>query len=176
MARLFGIFVLCFFSTFSLKAQSVAADSPEYKLVVDYGKTLKQLVTSWHSKTDGEIIDQKFSSPKIISGQKTEIALKIFHFDQTVSSQEVLSQMEQAGYRPATLFELLSFCIASLANLKAGEQFPLFPILALGSCRFDSDGIKWLPYLVAVGNENRIYFRSFDTRWNTYFRFLGVHK
>jgi hypothetical protein len=78
--------------------------------------------------------------------------------------------MDKAGYRPATLAELLAL----------GEAHPElqkeFPIVALGSIWHDADGNRDVPVLSFDGSRRKLFLNWFVNDWYVNFRFLGVRK
>jgi hypothetical protein len=172
------IVVLLFFSfwTISLSAQSLQPAPTEFKIWVDYSKTLQQGLDEWHCSGSGAVPDKQISSSVKVAVKKAEISLKIFDFDQNISSEEALKKMAEAGYRPALMIELLALCLANVATLEPNKQFPLFPILALGSSWHNPKGGEYVPFLVAIGDKHYFYFRNIKTYWRSNFHFLGVLK
>jgi hypothetical protein len=86
-------------------------------------------------------ISGKGKHPSIHSGQ-VKLDLELIHFDKKVmSSDQVLAEFKERGYRPATLPELLAF------EENYPEEQRKYPIIALGSFWQYWDGRRCVPYL-----------------------------
>jgi len=92
---------------------------------------------------------------------------KLFHFERTVSSEEVITEMKLKGWNPATIFDLLEF------GAKNPELQRQIPIIALGSvCEIDS--VRHVVYLRKRGAEREIRLHWFVRPWGGRFLFLAV--
>jgi hypothetical protein len=76
----------------------------EIKLTIDYTKTIKQAIGdgNYDCKNSDITIKHFPVSPEMI-GKKVEVSAKQFHFKRDISSDDAISEMDKAGYRPATL-------------------------------------------------------------------------
>ncbi|MDD2354362.1 MAG: hypothetical protein PHH52_02255 [Patescibacteria group bacterium] len=155
----------------NVQSEKVINSTNEIKLVIDYTKTVEQVIadSNYDWKND-DITAQHFPvSPEMI-GKKAEVSAKLFHFNRGISSDDVISEMDKAGYRPATLMELLVL----------GFLFPelqrQFPIVALGSVWHSARGSHHVPYLSVDGSERSLYLLWFGGDWGPHCRFLGVRK
>lgn len=155
----------------NVQSEKVVDNSGEIILNIDYTKTLEQAITdgNYDWKNPG-ITAQHFPvSPEMI-GKKAEVSAKSFHFNRDISSDDVISEMDKAGYRPATLMELLVL----------GFLFPelqrQFPIVALGSVGHDASDDRYVPDLDVYGGKRGLYLDWFDCDWDARCRFLGVRK
>lgn len=93
----------------------------------------------------------------------------LFHFNRDISSDDVIAEMDKAGYRPATLRELLAL----------GARYPKlqkeFPIIALGSsCHLD--GYRRVPALWCGGYGRCLVLYWFAGDWLVGSRFAAVRK
>ena len=151
--------------------ERVINPTEEIKLTVDYTKTVEQAITdgNYDWKNDDIIVKNFPISPEMI-GKKVEVTTKLFHFNCDISSNDVISEMDKGGYRPATLMELLAL----------GTLFPelqrQFPIVALGSAWRDVDNLRYVPFLGVDASRRRLYLYLFDDDWLTICCFLGVRK
>lgn len=97
--------------------------------------------------------------------------MALFSFGIGISSEDAVLKMDEAGYRPATLMELLVI----------GENWPelqqSFPLVALGSsavvCR---SRIRRVPVLLGSFKNRRLHLSASDCGWFSRYRFLGVRK
>jgi hypothetical protein len=105
--------------------------SPTYRVVVNYNRTLAEMIKAGNYKCANDDINAT-NFPVSGSGM-VEREVVIFHFKKMTSLDEVITEMDNAGYRPAKIDELLAL----------GEAHPelksKFPIIALDSTwRHDS--------------------------------------
>lgn len=155
----------------NVQSKKVVDTANEIKLTIDYTKTVEQAVTDGdYDWKNGDINAKNFPvSPEMV-GKKAEVSAKLFHFNRDISSEDVVSEMDKAGYRPATLMELL---VLGFLFPKLQRQFP---IVALGSVWRDGDDDRWVPCLY-VGNSRRgLNLGWLDSNWDACCRFLGVRK
>ena len=98
---------------------------------VDYNTSLDDMIIKGgYVEVDRGINEKKFPKDSVVldsSCYVCDIFVKIFYFSDNFSTINIIEAMEDAGYRPASLLELLFF----------GEAYPnlqkTFPIVALGS-------------------------------------------
>lgn len=140
-------------------------------LVVDYSRTLQKMISAGnYDWTNSNIIAKNFPISPEMTGKKVEVSANIFHFNKEISSEDAISEMDKAGYRPATLAELLAL----------GEAQPelqrQFPIIALGSVWHRAAGRRYVPCLGVVGVKRGLPLHWFDRGWRAHYRFLAVRK
>lgn len=143
----------------------------EIKLTVDYTKTIEQAIADGkYDWKDSDITAKNFPiSPEMI-GKKSDVSAKLFHFNRDISSDDVISEMDKSGYRPATLMELL------VLGILFPELQRQFPIVALGSIWHDGFDYRHVPYLNVFGSRRGLNLCGFDGGWDAHDRFLGVRK
>lgn len=155
----------------NVQSEKVVDTANEIKLTIDYTKTVGQVITDGnYDYKNSNITSENFPiSPEMV-GKKVEVSAKLFHFNRDISSDDAISEMDQAGYRPATLMELLVL----------GFLFPelqrQFPIIALGSIWLNAHLNRSVPYLDVDGSERKLNLYWFGGVWNARCRFLGVRK
>lgn len=143
----------------------------EISLTVDYNQTVEQMIAAGkYDWKNSDITEKHFPLPAELSGQKTAVSSKLFHFNRDISSEDAIAEMDKAGYRPATLSELLAL------GTKHPELQRQFPIVALGSLWRLAFGLRRVPFLLVDGVERRLGLLWFDYDWYAYYRFLGVRK
>lgn len=153
----------------SLKDEKSASSSgrPTFILEVDGTLTLEQMIANgkYNWKND-DITSKKYP---IADKTKRTAHMELFHFDRDISSEKAVKEMEKAGFRPATIEELLTL----------GENQPelqrQFPIIALGSVAGFSFG-RSVPYLGSGGGDRNLGLNYWAGGWNADVRFLGVRK
>lgn len=155
----------------NVQSKKVVDTANEIKLTVDYTKIVEQAIADGkYDWKNSDITTKNFPvSPEMI-GKKSDISAKLFYFNRDISSDDAISEMDKAGYRPATLMELLTL----------GVLFPelqrQFPIVALGSVWRDARVYRYVPCLY-VGNSRRgLNLGWLDSNWDACCRFLGVRK
>lgn len=107
--------------------------------------------------------------PKLKDGKKGDKEVAIFHFGKDISSEDAIALMDKAGFKPATIWDLLGLAVKE-PNLQRK-----FQVVALGSVcgRYDWRGA---PCLDEDGVRRRLGLRWFDGDWNDSDRFAGVRK
>src|SRR3989344_2556568 len=85
------------------------ADDDTFLLVVDYDQTLTGLIEmgDYGSARSDQLTEKNFPSKGGEVGKK-KLLFKIFHSDGFVKGEDVIVRMENDGYRPASLKELLA--------------------------------------------------------------------
>lgn len=143
----------------------------EIKLTVDYTKTVEETIRDGnYNWKNGDITSKNFPVSSEMIGKKVEVAARLFHFNCSISSDDVSSEMDKAGYRPATLMELLTL----------GILFPelqrKFSVIALGSIWRDPCLDYYVPYLHRFGAKRMLNLYWFGVNWGNCCRFLGIRK
>ncbi|MFA4942506.1 MAG: hypothetical protein WC564_02605 [Patescibacteria group bacterium] len=154
----------------SVKSKKVRVKAP-IKLTVDYAKTVNQAVADGkYNAANNDISSENFPVPGELIGKKVKISGKIFHFNRGISSEDVIKEMDEAEFRPATLMELLAF----------GAAYPelqkQYSIIALGSFWIDYDRRRYVPYLGKDSVDRRLDLDQFGNDWRAWYRFFGVRK
>jgi len=152
------------------KKDTGTEDKESYSIAVNYNQTLEAMIASgnydWHSY---EINDKNFN----VNGTGDVVAIipKLVHLNKDISSEDILSYLEEHELRPANLAELLAF-----GAIYPGIQQE-FPIVALASSWFNYYGLKYVPALTSDENNKRtLNLIFFDGTWSEHYRFLAVRK
>ncbi len=125
-------------------------------------KTLKQLIKDLKlDYVNPDMTEINFPKP-----DKIEEISKIFHFDKYMILEEIISEMDKEGFRPANVYELLSWKDWS------GEDL----VIALGSVWQSRYGDRYVPYLLRNGSERKLHLYLHARRWNGHCRFAAVRK
>lgn len=145
----------------------------EITLTIDYTKTIERAITDGnYDWKNGDITAKNFPISSKMIGKKVEITTKLFHFNRDINSEDATSKMDKAGYRPATLMELLVL----------GFLFPelqrQFPIVALGSVWRRAWDDRGVPDLSVSGSKRKrkLSLIWLGSDWGADYRFLGVRK
>ena len=108
--------------------------------------------------------------PLAKDGKWTRKEISIFHFGKTMSSEEVIAEMDKEGYKPATIWDLLGLAI------RKPDLQRKFSIVALGSVCKDCVGDRDVPCLYEDSGDRRLSLRHFHGDWVDDYRFAGVRK
>ena len=139
-----------------------------YGVLVDYGKSVEELVKSGRYHWSNSDITSKHFPTKRIG--KTEIAVELVHFNRYIGIDEALKEFERMGCRPAELHELLVL----------GVTYPdfqrEFPIIAISSVWQDSNGYRRVPCLSKYGSERTLRLSRIEDGWGEISRFAAVRK
>jgi hypothetical protein len=163
--------VIKFIENGPIRSQKIIDTASDIKLNIDYTKTIEQAVADGkYDWKNSDVTTKNFPVPLKMTGKKVEVSVKLFHFNRDISSEDAISKMDKAGYRPATLMELLAL----------GFLFPelqrQFPIVALGSVWRVANLDLYAPGLFVGGHKRGLDLRWIVSGWRARYRFLGVHK
>jgi len=138
-----------------------------YKVTVDYGKTLGEMIGACRLDWVNRDLTQEHFP---ITGEGVqEVEVILFHFNRAMRSYRVLAEIKKQGYRPATLPELLAL------GASQPELQRQFPIVCLGSAWWSPCGDRGVPCLGWDSSGrclNLSWFDDYD--WDGYCRFLAV--
>jgi hypothetical protein len=116
---------LTVFATHKNQEKTGQTTKDGFPVVVNYNRTIEQLVKAGkYDWSNPDITSKNFPSNKKGNAQ---VSIQLVHFDRTMTSDEVLKELDKQGLRPATLPELLAF------GAKYPDKQREFPIVALGS-------------------------------------------
>lgn len=138
-------------------------------LAIIFERTLKSaIIAGKYDWADNDITESNFPTNKDLFNTKKDMAL--FHFNKAMSAENVVEKINEAGYSPATLMELLAI----------GEKFPEiqreFPVIAFGSSA-RLHGLLRVPILWFDSMSGRILCLSaWQGVWLSSSRFLAVRK
>jgi len=139
-----------------------------YPLSVDYDLSVENAVKlGQYNWTNGDITGKNF--PTTRTG-KVEVVVELIRFNCAISTKDAQRELDQRGYRPAELHELLAF----------GEKYPEvqheFPVVALGSVWQSRSGDRLVPYLRRHGSRRHLYLYWVGYDWDEIYRFAAVRK
>ena len=139
-----------------------------YQIVVDYSRPLSEMIEAGnYNWVNQNITRENFP----LTGQgRHELEAELFRFNRVISSEDAIKEMDEAGYRPAVLEELLAL---GEAHLKLQKQFS---IIALGSLWRNSDCRRYAPFLRSFEFGCDLYMLSFEGDWSGGYRFLACRK
>ena len=138
-----------------------------FPVPVDYAQSLDAMVRAGrYDYVDSDITEKHFP---VMSGPQN-VSIELVHFDRVMSSDDVFSELDRKGFRPATLPEILSF------GAKYPEKQREFPVVALGSVRRDGSGSREVPYLWSGAVGRGLSLDWLVGRWGSYYRFAAVRK
>ena len=141
---------------------------PTFQVTVDYGQLLVDMIKAgnYDWKSD-DITAEHFP----VQGEgKKEKEVTLFHFKREISSETAISEMDKAGYRPATIEELLAL----------GYSYPelqkQFPIVALGFGWQNQCDYCCVPCLDLHITGRRLWLYHSESDWRECCRFAAVRK
>ncbi|MCX6786943.1 MAG: hypothetical protein NTY93_00210 [Candidatus Kaiserbacteria bacterium] len=147
-------------------------DMPEiFRLTVDYGQSLEQMVAAGHYDLKNDDITAKRFT---IKGEGIiQFEAHYFHFNRTISSDDAVKEIEKSDtanpWSAAKIEHVLSH----------GATFPeeqrKFPIIGLGSVA-EVDGDRNVPCLDRDGSYRRLDLNWWSDDWDPNYRFLAVRK
>jgi len=147
----------------------------EFELTVDYSRTLVRIIDDGKYYYVNSIITEKnFPRPVEVISHKITVHTKVFKFNGGVSNSEIISIMEKAGYRPATLNEILA--LVELAEVET-RLWDAFPVVAVGSIWRDHRGFQYAPTIEISSNMRYLSinrYRLFNRGWSSYWKFLAI--
>jgi len=141
-----------------------------YKVVVDYGLSLAEMIKSGNYHWFNDNITAK-NFPLEGNG-KQEAELVMVHLNRDATTKEVLEYLKEQGLEPAKIEHLLAF----------GTSYPdvqrEFPIAGLGSVWVDADGDRSYPWLDCNDSQRELSldWNDGDFPWDDSWRFLALRK
>lgn len=138
-----------------------------YPIVVDYSLSLAQMIAAGrYDWVNSDITSERFP---IVGTGTVALDGQLEHYGRNVSSEAVLSDMDQKGLRPATMPELLVF------GVKYPEKQLGFPIVGLGSVALVC-GRRRVGSLDRHDRKRYLALPWFDRVWGGLYRFLAFRK
>jgi hypothetical protein len=138
-----------------------------YPMTVDYRQSLQAMIQAGrYDWVNSDITEKHFP---ITPGPK-DVSIELVHFDRVMSSDDVLSELDRRGLRPATLPELLAF------GAKYPEKQREFPIVALASVWRSWVGSRHVPCLWSDADGRYLGLGWLVCRWGAHYRFAAVRK
>ena len=140
----------------------------DFKITIDYTRILERMIKAGnYDWVNDDITADRFS----VKGEgRQELIITLFHFNKTMSSDKVKSEMEKQGFRPAKVEELLAL----------GEKYPdlqkEFPITALGSVWQNPHGNHSVPSLYWPGVKRALALGWLEGGWSAGWRFAALCK
>ncbi|MCK9438931.1 MAG: hypothetical protein WCY43_03655 [Patescibacteria group bacterium] len=151
-------------------AKIAARNGKKFVLEIDYSKSISEMINAGKYSSVEDFGMEQIVLPSDLIGKKIEVEAMLFHFGFEISTQDVILEMKKNNYRPANIFELLSF--GKKENSWPEESF----VLAFGTS-FINDFQESCFFCIDFLNfEKEISFNSEieDTNWSTKCFFLGI--
>jgi len=139
-----------------------------FRLVVNYDESVEILVARGkYNYANPNIIAENFPTSR---KGTVETELHLVHLNRVVSTDEALRALDQMGFRPAEVKEILTL------GAERPDLQREFPIVALGSRWQRPYGYASVACLYddACGRFLNLYWIEYG--WSEYFRFLAVRK
>jgi hypothetical protein len=157
--------------TFRAMLKLSAAMPESFRLTVDYGQTLEQMIAAGNYDWKNDDLTAKRFPIK--GAGIVEFEACLFHFDRVIESKDAIKAIESADkdnpWTPAKTEHVLSFGIAF------PEEQRKYPIVGLGSVA-QVDGDRRVPGLWRGGSGRSLDLRWFGDGWYWYCRFLAVRQ
>jgi hypothetical protein len=154
--------------TLKIVTETISFITHTFTITVDETLSLEELVKEGKYDWSNEnIISKNFPLPK--NGKKSDKEVFLFHFVKNMSSEAIIALMDKAGYKPATIWDLLSLG-ASHPDLQRE-----FPVVALGSVA-ELVGFRFVGCLRRCDSERDADLNDFGREWGGGYRFLAVRK
>jgi hypothetical protein len=149
-------------------AEKPRSQDDVFPLTVNYNLPLRDAVDAGNYQgVNASITSENFPSTR--HGQ-TELEIILVRYQRRMTSEEVLSELDKAGLRPAELPEFLAF----------GATFPevqrQFSIVALGSVWKDRKGYRNVPCLYEASEARYLDLHWWDDGWYSFSRFAAIRK
>lgn len=138
---LFLIVVFCLVLPLVATAQTVQVKD-KFEVVVDYSQTLEEMITAGRYDSNRGITEEDFPISISKRGQE-KVTVELVHFTRYLRIEEIFSELDNAGFRPAELPELLAF------GFTYRERPGQYSIVALGSIAKDHHDRRWVVELSA---------------------------
>lgn len=155
------------------KTREAAIASPFWAQIVYAAPAFDELKRRFPSYVGSEydgIIFQPIEMCKDVSRETRAVGFEYVHMGGRPSTDEVLTEMDKRGLRPALYEELLCF------EEKYPEEFNKYGIIALGS-EAEIDGRRRIVDLWRNdAGQGHLSLHDVDLRWTDSFRFLAVRK
>jgi hypothetical protein len=138
-------------------------------IIVDYTRSLAEMIKAGaYDFVNPDITSERFPIKGI---GKVKLNPELIHYGKFMSSDDIIKDMNQRGFRPATLPELLAY----------GEKYPdkqrEFPIIALGSVWRSWYGGRSVACLLPAGGSARwLGLPDWGGDWRDSDRFLAFRK
>ena len=153
------------------RANALRAQAKTKMLVVDYSESLTQMLNwpFWGEVHFGKPDSGQLLIPDGLYKRRQIIKTKVFHFNKVMDSAEVIQEMLDQGYRPATLYELLTFGKRALSYIEH------FDVISLDTFKLIHDDDVYMSKLTqGFMCFPTVSLICFNGNWSSTCRFLGV--
>ncbi len=137
-----------------------------YPITVDYNQSFEQMVKAGcYDWVDSDITAEHFPVKGV---GLVQLDGQLICFDKSMSSEQILAELDKMGLRSGNVEELLAF----------GTKYPdrQFPVIEPASSWQDSDGYRLVVYLDSHARERDLSLDWFESGWDDYYRFLAFRK
>ncbi len=147
---------------------TVSASQITFSVTLDYRRSLAEMIQAGHYDwVSPEITADHFS----VSGEGChQRTIALLNFNRQLTSEQIIAKLDEEGFRPAKIEELLAL----------GEAQPQlqkkFTIIALGSCWVDLSGEQLVPCLHGDDNSRILCLEAFARTWYADYYFAAVCK
>ena len=139
-----------------------------FTVSVDETQTIEEAVAAGKFDWSHHEINSK-NFPKLTDGQKSEKEVVLFHFEKKMHAEEIATEMDKAGYKPASVWDLLGLAV------KKPDLQKEFPVVALGSvCTISRN--RFVTFLDEDSTGRKLTLDYVGGAWNSGSRFAAVRK
>ena len=153
-----------------LNGKVLTGSHPVYTVIVNYDLSIEEAVAlgKYDHIFPNEVTSENFKTKR---NGVAKLKVKLINFEDWPSTKEIPEKLNQLGYRPAELHELLAL----------GARYPDLqrksPIVALGSIWKQSPSIhRSIPWICRDGSGRALGLCSLQASWNKGNYFAAVHK
>jgi hypothetical protein len=149
-------------------AQAARKPREAFPVAVNYDLSLEEAIAAGdYQAVNADISAKNFSWTRT---GKADVEIVLVRFDQRMTSENVIRELDEEGLRAAELPELLAF----------GAGYPevqrKFSVVGLGSVWRDRKGYRNVPCLYAASEGRYLDLHWWDDGWYTYSRFAALRK
>ena len=146
-----------------------------FRITILYNQRVEdEIASAGLAYADSDITDKNFSTDEETAKGTVETDAIIVHFNEPMTSEEVIAALDKKGLRPGTPKELVALHKGCDNQDALQDELPL---VALGGKVWqDSRGLRFVAYLSRFGSKRNLNPHWFDDGWNSDYRFLAFRK
>ena len=146
-----------------------------FRITILYNQRVEdEIASAGLAYADSNITNENFSTDEETAKGTVETDAIIVHFNEPMTSEEVIAALDKKGLRPGTPKELVALHKGCDNQDALQDELPL---VALGGKVWqDSRGLRFVAYLSRFGSKRNLNPHWFDDGWNSDYRFLAFRK
>lgn len=153
-----------------------ASTNNTYTLTINYSQLVSEALKAGnYDWVSSDITDINFHTPSLCSccgnAPDTEtVKFYLIHFNKVMTTEQVKSELDKQGLRPANIQELLAF------GIQNPDVQRKFPIIALGSECVVRRGLRRVPSLDGSSSVRKASLHWVGDGWYSRYRVLAISK